>query len=399
VNALLRAARAVKRSITGTIRELRLPAAARRERQADQAGGLAEVDPGPERIIREGIAWLGRAQDCSTTHDGGVARHYSLIDGWSASYPETTGYIVPTLLEYARHQGGAEAEDARRRARRMLDWFLTIQFPSGAFQGGMVHQQPVVPVTFNTGQILLGLAAGAAEWGEPYLAAMHRAATWLVETQDADGCWRKHPTPFAGPGEKAYETHVAWGLLEAAGVSGEQRYVKAALANIRWALARQQSNGWFADCCLSDRTRPLTHTIGYVLRGVVEAHRRTGEGEFLTAAVRTADALLPVVSPEGRLPGRLDRDWQPTAPYVCLTGSVQIALCWMLLAQATKEERYREAARRVNRFVRRSVKVEGPAETRGAVKGSLPVQEEYGTYQYLNWACKFCVDANLMELL
>lgn len=40
---------------------------------------------------------------------------------------------------------------------------------------------------------------------------MRRAADWLVETQDADGCWRRHPTPFAEPGEKVYETHVAWG--------------------------------------------------------------------------------------------------------------------------------------------------------------------------------------------
>lgn len=26
--------------------------------------------------VREGLAWLGRAQDSSATQDGGVARHY-----------------------------------------------------------------------------------------------------------------------------------------------------------------------------------------------------------------------------------------------------------------------------------------------------------------------------------
>ncbi len=345
MNRLWKTARTVKRSVTRAIRYLQLPAAARRESRAD-LGGLSPTDPGAERVILEGIAWLGRAQDFSTTADGGVARHYSLVDGWGPSYPETTGYIIPTLLDFARWRGGPEAEDARRRVRRMLDWFVAIQLPGGGFQGGTVNQQPVVPVTFNTGQILLGLAAGVREWGAPYRAAMHQAADWLVETQDSDGCWRKHPTPFAEPGLKAYETHVAWGLLEAARASGEARYADAALANVHWALTRQQPNGWFEDCCLSDTTRPWTHTIGYALKGIVEAQRYTADPELLAAARRTADGVLSALAPDGRLPGRLDRDWNGAASYVCLTGSVQIGICWLFLAQATGEERYREAAAR-----------------------------------------------------
>ena len=78
----------------------------------------------------------------------------------------------------------------------MLDWLVSIQFPAGGFQAGRIEAQPRVPVTFNTGQILLGLAAGFAEFGDNYRDAMCRAADWLVSTQDADGCWRKFPSPF-----------------------------------------------------------------------------------------------------------------------------------------------------------------------------------------------------------
>ena len=77
---------------------------AKAQRDLD-AKGLPDHDPGPEAIIREGIAWLGRAQDNSASHDGGVARDDSLETGWATSYPETTGYIVPTMLEYARRYG------------------------------------------------------------------------------------------------------------------------------------------------------------------------------------------------------------------------------------------------------------------------------------------------------
>ncbi len=159
----------------------------------------------------------------------------------------------------------------------MLDWLVSIQLEPGAFQGGMVDQHPVAPVVFNTGQILLGLARGAMEFGEPYQAPMRRAADWLVTVQDPDGCWRRFASPFAGGGDKVYDLHVAWGLLEASRVEPDPRWVRAALANVRWGLARQRANGWIDDCCLSDVAHPLTHTLGYALRGIIEAWRFSRE--------------------------------------------------------------------------------------------------------------------------
>src|SRR5262245_1196481 len=83
--------------------------------------------------------------------------------------------------------------------------------------------------------------------------------------------------------------------------------------------------------------------------------------------------------------------------WACLTGSAQIASCWLILYQHTDDVRYRDAAYVANRYVRRTLKVDGPPETRGAIKGSFPVDGDYSPYQYLNWACKFFIDANLLE--
>ena len=38
------------------------------------------------------------------------------------------------------------------------------------------------------------------------------------------------------------------------------------------------------------------------------------------------------------------------------------------------------------------------SEIRGGVKGSQPIGGDYGKWQYLNWACKFTIDANRAEL-
>lgn len=388
----------LRRSISSVREYLSLPAAARRERRADRRPPVR--DPGTEIAIREGVDWLCRAQDRSASQDGGVARDFSLIKGWAASYPETTGYIIPTLFDLAERYPDKRL---RERATRMLDWLVSIQLEDGGFQGGVIGQTPVVTVTFNTGQILIGLARGVQELGSHYLQPMRRAADQLVESQDEDGCWRSHPTPFSQPGEKTYETHVAWGLFEAARVEPEaeraERYEAAAVANIEWALSHQHLNGWFARCCLFDPSAPLTHTLGYVLRGVLEAYRYTDEPRYIAAARATADGLLTALRPDGSLPGRLDSRWSGTVPWQCLTGIAQIAHCWLMLYEDTGTGAYRDAAYAANAYVRRTVRVDESAGdgVRGGVKGAFPVQGNYLPYQYINWACKFLVDSCALE--
>ena len=382
------------RKIKNTLITKNLPAPAKAELTADRLG-LRPVDPGPAAVVAVCTTWICTAQDHSASADGGVARDFSLIKGWATSYPETTGYIIPTMIELAQRTGN---DDLHARAKRMLDWCVAIQFPEGGFQGGTIGATPKVPVTFNTGQILMGLAAGTKVYNDDrYSKAMHSAASWLRDTQDPDGCWRKHSTPFAAPGEKAYETHVSWGLFEAERVAPGHGYGAAGLHQVDWALTKQQPNGWFASNCLNDPQHPLTHTIGYVLRGVLEGHLLSGRPDLLAAAVRTGDNLAAVIAADGYLAGRLDSNFMPAVKYVCLTGSAQISHCLFLLYRLTGQQRYLDAGKRAMSYVRRTVKLDGPAETLGGVKGSFPVNGDYGQWEYLNWAAKFCIDANLLE--
>ncbi len=375
----------------------KLPPAAENERRRDQLGLPHRTAPDPQVCMEAALDWLCRAQDQSASADGGVARDFSLVKGWATSYPETTGYIIPTVIEMANRMG---RDDLHQRARRMLDWCVDIQFPEGGFQGGKVDSTPRVPVTFNTGQILLGLSAGAAQYQDGrYLRAMHLAASWLRDTIDADGCWRKHPTPFAAAGEKSYETHVAWGLFEAERVAPGNGYGAAGLKQVDWALTKQAANGWFDSNCLTNPKAPLTHTIGYVLRGILEGYRLSSRSDLLQAARKAAEGgLLAAIEPDGRLPGRLDAQWRGAAPYVCLTGSAQIAHCLFLLHDITGESSHWRKGQQLMSYVRRTIALDGPENQRGGIKGSFPVDGDYGQWEYLNWAAKFFIDAQLLEV-
>ncbi len=386
--------RALRRQVGRALEHLSLPAAARAEARRD-AAGLPARDPGAAAVLAAVLDWLALAQDRSPSHDGGVARDYSLTRGWAASYPETTGYIIPTFLDWARRRGQPVW---RERALRMADWLESIQFADGSYQGGRVDSVPVVPVAFNTGQILIGLAAANAATGR-YGGAMARAADWLVQSQDPDGAWRRHVSPFTGPDrDKRYDTHIAWGLFEAARRQPNEAWVQAAQRNVAWALAGMAPNGWVSNCCLSEPAHPLTHTLGYALRGFIEAWRFQPDDALLEATLRMARGLRGAMRADGMLPGRLNPDWSAAVPWVCLTGTAQIAICWQMLATITGEAGWREPALRANAWVRRTVHLDGPPETRGAVKGSFPVDGAYGRWEHLNWAAKFLADSLMLEL-
>ena len=181
--------------------------------------------------------WLVRAQDAGS--DRGVSYGAELGQDFQASYPETTGYIIPTFLDLARWCGNASY---RERAVEMGDWEIAVQMPCGAVMGGRVNPNPT-PAVFNTGQVLLGWSMLVRETGEPrFLEAARRAADWLLSVQDADGNWTKGNSAFANAQATLYNVKAAWGLCEAGKAGLGEQAVAAAVKNAEYCLTKQAAN-------------------------------------------------------------------------------------------------------------------------------------------------------------
>ncbi len=196
-----------------------------------------------QRSMDAAADWLARAQDA--TPDDGVAAFYDVKRrAWEASYPETTGYTIPTLYQYAVYRGRRAFSE---RATRMAHWESDIQLASGAVRAGTLDAADVVPTIFNTGQVLFGWAAAYEQTGEARFAqSLRRAADWLVAARDDDGAWRRFASPHVNHAINTYNTRVAYGLVRAAQVLDEPQYTEAARRNVAWALTQIQSNGWLA---------------------------------------------------------------------------------------------------------------------------------------------------------
>jgi len=91
----------------------------------------------------------------------------------------------------------------------------------------------------------------------------------------------------------------------------------------------------------------------------MEGYAYSRDETLLTSAQKFAGAMTTLVDDKGYLPGRWFKNWQPAVPWVCLTGTVQIAHSLMLVYKETGHDKYFQTACRLNQYVRRTIRLSG----------------------------------------
>jgi folate-dependent phosphoribosylglycinamide formyltransferase PurN len=348
--------------------------------------------PSDEVVLRATARWLARAQDANG--DGGIAGRYRLASGWSSSYPETTGYAVPTLLTLADVLNDA---DYRQRASRCIDFLLSVQLPCGGFPALEIADNRTEPSPFNSAQIVHGLhqwhlATGDARVIDPIV----RASRWICDVQDEDGAWRRY---FYRQLACTYSAYAACWLADVGVDLNEPRLLTSAERNLRWVLSqRDAETGWFdrAGFCEADHRarRAHTHTIAYTLDGVLRMSERLNVAEGCGAVRAAAERILERLERSKTLAGVLNHRWQPQASYVCLSGNAQMALVWLRLARTNRDLRFVNAAFKAIDEVKRALRVAHLDDgIGGGVPGSWPIGGDYVEFAFPNWAAKFFIDA------
>ena len=359
-------------------------------RAANERAGYTDDDH-----IDAAIAWLERAHEAGG--DGGVSGRYLLGSGWTSSYPETTGYIIPTFLTLAAQRDRPRLAE---RAGRCIDFLERVQLSSGAFPGAEIRENSEQPSVFNTAQILNGLVAWHRATGDGRVEEMaHRAADWLVAVQDPDGAWRRHV--YQGV-PVAYSAHASCWLADHAEQFGSDRHRRAALKHLRWVLGnRSPDTGWFDLAGWGDHHEAriaVTHTIAYTLAGVLHTSVLFGIEEGVDAVRVAARAIARRMELAGTLPGVLDHRWRARSRYVCLTGNAQMALIWLRLHALESEPVLLNAALKAIDDVKRAQPMRHPNPgIRGGIPGSTPIWGDYIRLGLPNWAAKFFLDAMLAK--
>lgn len=369
-----------------------LPAMVAHDALAARAASLRPprygVRPG---ALQAAIDWLCLSHEVTGRRGSSMA--FSLLFGWRPAYPETTGYIIGTLLAHAARTGDDRYSD---HARAMGDWEITIQADDGGIMGGFVRPRPGPSIAFNTGMVLHGWLDLSERLGEErFLVPARRAGEFLVASQDSDGAWRGAHAFRGIP--HVYKSRVAWALIRLSEATGDDRYRAAALRNLEWVLSKQHPNGWFQSCEFEPGQLPNTHGIAYTLRGLLESHVLAGDARLLDAALTTSEVLIRKLEVLGTLPATFDSSWTSRASYVCVTGLAQLGGVWLRLYQLTGDARLLNAGlKAVDQAAalqqrRRWKPLDGP------LPGSFPIWGRYAPLQYPNWATKFLADSLMLR--
>lgn len=354
------------------------------------------TDDQKQQALQHAAKWL--IESCHQGSDDGSGTYY-FNHGWTSSYPETTGYIIPTLLDYAESQDAAWALEAHEAAKRAGHWLLSIQHEDGGWPGGYVHQKRP-SVVFNSGQILRGLLAlHQRDPQGPWSAAAKKCIDWILAQMDDQGVFSKND--FMGA-IRVYGTYVMAPVLSWAQYFPEaaEEWKSKARLHAKWVMSQQNSLGWFANCdnTRHKNNRPIIHTIAYTADGLWHLGIHLDDKDIQAAAMVPARTLATEFLTRGMLSGRYDDQWSGSESFIP-TGGAQLAILWDHMYDITNEAIWKAARDQMNNLLvvlaRRGARES--SQSLGALPGSFPMWGRYETFGLPNWATKYFVDSLLNE--
>lgn len=320
------------------------------------------------------------------------SKAYQVGKGWLPPYRETTGYIIPTLLDLAEYLHRADLADT---ADRLGSWLAEVQEPGGGF---IEHdlRQDTKPIVFNTGQILHGFNALILRRERKDLVPHARlAGDFLVSSADDTGSFVRNEHHDMA---HAYNVRSAWALLTLGRLLRDDRFEKVALGNADWTVAQQRENGFFLNNVFEPGWNANTHGIAYVLQGLLEIHCISGRESYLAAVRRTAERIVSVYGARRQLVSEIGENWTFLSRHLCLTGYAQLAIVFFKLYRLQGDTRFLNAGLNLLDDVAATQDVTSTSRPHyGGIKGSFPIYGRYAPLQYPNWATKFFIDALLAK--
>lgn len=343
------------------------------------------------------LHWIADAYQASGKR--GVPASYSFEAGLLPSYPETSGYIIDSLLAASDYLGDASYLEMAFSLGR---WEADIQLANGGVRVG--KESCDFPFVFDTGMVLLGMSSLYQRRPEPWIRDfLVQASNWLVEVQGEDGLW---PAFCYKNIPHAYHTKVAWALVRTARVLDDEKLLEAARKNIRAVLSLKRENGWFDLMAFTRHEPPYTHTIAYMLQGFMGIAQESPDTELNRLVVGETRAfsqkLLGLFRFDGGpvvFPGEINDRWEGNYSYTCLTGNAQLAGVFLDLFAIHPEAKYRKAGCDLIDTVKSAQHLSRSTfPTRGGIPGSFPIWGKYHPFEYPNWAPKFLIDSLLKNI-
>lgn len=330
--------------------------------------------------INNAVKWLLNSQI------NGYRHSFHFVYGWQKEYPETTGYIIPSLLEVYKK---TKDEEIYNSVKKAVKWLKEIQNSDGSFNDLQGNKQ-----IFDTGQILIGFNYIYENFPEFDIKDnLIKAIEWLVLVQNEDGSFTKFSYNNL---PHTYYSRVGAAILKSGFLLDDKSIKESGIKNIEWVMSNQLENGFFKYSSFANYD-PFLHTMVYILEGLLDAYDLLKDENILKSILKFSDTLLEVSKRDNILYSQYNEEYIATNKEYCMTGLSQWAGVCFRLYKITKKEEYKEDGIKTLNFVKSKQIISSNKNLNGGISGSIPLNGKYMKYSIPNWGVKFFIDA-LMKL-
>lgn len=339
--------------------------------------------------INQVYQWL--SSSIKANNGNGSAAYFSLFSGWSKAYPETTGYLFPTLqILYNR----TKDEQILKQINSSILWILSLQKADGSFPQGITSNESIV---FDNGQILLGLTSCLDSHPE-ILPNANRLNQWLYAQMNISGQYI-HNTYTKGY-SPSYHSRCLWAQLNFEVATNELTEAKRnSFSNyLDYYLSLQNDNGSFKNWGFSKTENfALSHTIIYTLRGIYETALILKNKDAIDRVSKSVDQILKNTPSSGIIPGRYNQDWLGRQTFTCNAGNAQLAILLFKLSTYYNKPDYFSSGEKILNQLKNKIIGNPLPGIKNGVFSSSPFYKEYQAFKMTNWTMKFILDALLIE--
>ena len=343
------------------------------------------------------LDWFLMAQENSI--DKGIPAKINLNEyilhskDYYPSYPETTGYIVPTLLNAREYSSKIELEIIHE----MIEFLLTIQNEDGGFNAHAgISDIEKKSYAFDTGQILCGLVAyyKHVDASKKVEKAITAASNWMVSNIDIDGSYKLNA---CFNGKKCYYSRATIGLALAAVLFNNDEWKEATHRQVSWVIAQQNELAWFNHYSFDNGKWSNMHGIAYTLRGVLECGYLLNNEIFINSTKRAVDKIISCNCdglPFGaKVPNSFTEDYKEYDNELCLTGMAQLAIICFKLSKIFNDKNYFDFGKELLEVLKKThFRGFEDQKLNGVLPGSWPINGKYQSFDLPNWPIKFFLD-------
>lgn len=334
--------------------------------------------------LQETLKWLEKS--FKVTQYLGSSAYRTSFGTWGPAYPETTGYLLPTLIKASQTLDVNQWQDL---ALSQIQYFEKIQLSHGAFP---VNQNELAPNVFDTSQILLGMVkASRLSNTDVFKSLIEKSYFWLQSQINEEGQFLKYNL-YEGY-NPAYYSRIVWALLEA------EKYLEIQVSEktlILFKSVLELFNNDFQvrDTAFYPEQDCYSHTLAYAIRGFIES---TILLQMDNTKVRSIlESLTEHIFKNNSLAGKYDGAYLGDYKFICATGHCQVALLLMKHASLNSHPKLEQSIVLLLKAI-----INSPRKNlwnTGALPSSIPVFRDYQRLKYTNWTQKFFCDV-LVALL